>query len=188
MDQFATLHIGPGQDVEKASEATKRGLARAAKDSLAMFSKVIQNGVGRSVNGWTYPPEGMGRAGQSNNFLIRAALQCLTGIIAPDQEEAIYLNTFSDFNNDVLHGDNAYTIRFSADNLPPINDQGFWSMTLYGLDYNLVDNEIDRYSIGNRTKNLVYGEDGSLTLYVQAKKPVGAKAANWLPSPAGRDS
>ena len=187
VDQFTTLHIGPGQDVEKASEATKRGLARAAKDSLAMFSKVIQNGVGRSVNGWTYPPEVMGRAGQSNNFLIRAALQCLTGIISHDQEEAIYLNTFSDFNNDVLHGDNAYTIRFTEDNLPPINDQGFWSMTLYGLDYNLVDNEIDRYSIGNRTKNLVYGEDGSLTLYVQAKKPVGDKAANWLPSPAGSE-
>jgi hypothetical protein len=187
LDQFATLHIGPGQDVEKASAATKRGLASAAKDSLAMFSRVVQNGIGRSVNGWTYPPEVMGRAGESNNFLIRATVQCLTGIISHDQEEAIYLNAFTDFNKDILHGDNAYTIRFSADNLPPINDLGFWSMTLYGLDYNLVDNEIDRYSIGNRTKSLLYGEDGSLTLYVQAERPVGDKAANWLPSPTGRE-
>ncbi len=56
---------------------------------------------------------------------------------------------------------------------------------MYGLDYNLVDNEIDRYSIGNRTPGLVFGEDGSLTLYIQSTKPEGDKAANWLPSPAG---
>jgi hypothetical protein len=87
-----------------------------------------------------------------------------------------------------LVSDNSgYHITFNTDQLPPINGLSFWSMTLYGLDYILVDNEIDRYSIGNRTKNLIYGEDGSLTLYVQAKKLIGDKAANWLPSPAGRE-
>ncbi len=129
----------------------------------------------------------MGRAGESNNFLVRAALQCLAGIIANEPEEAIYINTFTDIKGGVLHGDNNYTFRFDADNLPPISDLGFWSMTMYGLDYNLVDNEIDRYSIGNRTPGLVFGEDGSLTLHIQSTKPEGDKAANWLPSPAGRE-
>ncbi len=187
LGQFATLHIGPGQNVEDASEATRRGLARAARDGLAMFSQVVRNGVGKSVNGWTYPPPAMGRAGESNNFLVRAALQCLAGIIANEPEEAIYINTFTDSKGGVLHGDNNYTFRFEADNLPPISDPGFWSMTLYGLDYNLVDNEIGRYSIGNRTQGLVLGEDGSLTLHIQSTKPEGDKAANWLPSPAGRE-
>jgi len=187
VSQFAALNIGPGQDVEQASEATKRGLARAAKDGFQMLKKVMSNGAGKQVNGWTYPPAVMGRAGLDNQFLVRAATQCLGGIISHDQEEAIYINTFTDNDGKVLRGDDAYTFRFSADNLPPINDLGFWSMTLYGTDYNFVDNEMDRYSIGNRTKNLVYGEDGSLTLYLQSKKPNGKNAANWLPSPAGRD-
>ncbi len=185
MDQFATLNIGPGQDVEQASEATKRGLARASKDGLAMLNFVVQNGVGKPVNGWTYPPEVMGRAGENNNFLIRASVQCLGGIIANEPDEAIYLNTFNDVDNNTLHGDNSYVIHFSADNLPPINELGFWSLSMYGLDYNFVDNAIDRYSIGNRTENLVYGEDGSLNLYLQSETPQGDKAANWLPSPAG---
>jgi hypothetical protein len=181
LGQFATLHIGPGQDVEKASEATKRGLARAARDSLAMFSKVVQNGAGRSVNGWSYPPEVMGRAGLDNQFLIRAAVQCLAGIIANEPEEAIYLNTFTDVSGEVLNGNSRYQITFNSGQLPPISELGFWSMSMYGLDYNFVDNEISRYSIGNRTRDLIYGKDGSLTLYVQSDKPAGEKSANWLP-------
>lgn len=185
LGQFATLHIGPGQNVEDASEATQRGLARAARDSFAMFNQVVQNGAGTQVNGWTYPPSELGRAGDSNNFLIRAAVQCLAGIVANDAEEALYINTFTDSTGAVLNGNNKYTFRFEAGDLPPVNDLGFWSMTMYGLDYNFVDNEIDRYSIGNRTPDLVLDEDGGLTLYIQSTRPERDKAANWLPSPAG---
>ena len=38
---------------------------------------------------------------------------------------------------------------------------------MYGLDANLVDNPLDRYSIGNRSKGLKYDNDGGLTLYLQ---------------------
>lgn len=185
--QFATIHVGPGQDVEQASEATKRGLERAAKDGLAMLNRVFRNGAGKKVNGWTYPPKVMGRAGLNNEFLIRASVQCLGGIIANEPEEAVYMNTFTDIGGKVLNGGKRYEIRFERANIPPINDLGFWSMTMYGLDYNFVENEIDRYSIGNRTRGLKYGEDGSLTLLLQSDKPEGDKAANWLPSPSDQD-
>lgn len=49
----------------------------------------------------------------------------------------------------------------------------------------LVDNPIDRYSIGDRTEGLQYGPDGSLTLYVQKDLPGKDKESNWLPAPAG---
>ena len=49
----------------------------------------------------------------------------------------------------------------------------------------LVANEIDRYSIGDRTKGFKPAEDGSLTIYVQNKAPEGDKKGNWLPAPAG---
>jgi hypothetical protein len=34
---------------------------------------------------------------------------------------------------------------------------------------------------------LVYGDDRSLTLFLQNDQPEGTRAANWLPSPAGQD-
>jgi hypothetical protein len=187
LDQFATIHIGPGQHVEQASEATKRGLERAARDGLALLNRVIRNGPGKNVNGWVYPPMSMGRAGLANEFLMRAAVQCLGGIIANEPQEAVYLVTFKDVDGEVLNGDQRYEIRFDKDHIPPINDLGFWSMTMYGLDYNFVDNVIDRYAIGNRTEGLVYGDDGSLTLYLQSDRPEGARTANWLPSPAAQN-
>ncbi len=58
-------------------------------------------------------------------------------------------------------------------------------MTAYGKDRYLVPNAIDRYAVGDRTKGLRRGKDGSLTIYVQNKRPKGAKAANWLPVPKG---
>ena len=49
----------------------------------------------------------------------------------------------------------------------------------------LVANPIDRYSIGDRTPGLAYGDDGSVTIYLQTEAPAGDKQANWLPAPAG---
>ena len=53
-----------------------------------------------------------------------------------------------------------------------------------------VDNPIGRYAISDRTPDLVYAADGSLTLTLQREQPTdkpagGASAANWLPAPAG---
>jgi hypothetical protein len=49
----------------------------------------------------------------------------------------------------------------------------------------LVDNPIDRYSIGDRTEGLKYNPDGSLTIYVQKNCPDKERESNWLPAPAG---
>jgi len=49
----------------------------------------------------------------------------------------------------------------------------------------LVENPIQRYSIGDRTQGLKRGADGSLEIYLQHDNPGPAKASNWLPAPAG---
>ncbi|WP_245194560.1 DUF1254 domain-containing protein [Kitasatospora phosalacinea] len=76
-------------------------------------------------------------------------------------------------------------LRFAPGRLPPA--RFFWSATAYRLPERLlVANGIDRYSIGDRTPGLVYGEDGSLTLYVQHEPPTAPEEfANWLPVPEG---
>ena len=49
----------------------------------------------------------------------------------------------------------------------------------------LVDNPIDRYSIGSATPGLKSAADGSITIYMQAKSPGKDKESNWLPAPEG---
>jgi hypothetical protein len=51
--------------------------------------------------------------------------------------------------------------------------------------YYLVDNPLDRYSIGDRTAGLVTADDGSVTISLQHESPGKDKESNWLPAPAG---
>ncbi|MEI6310479.1 MAG: DUF1214 domain-containing protein, partial [bacterium] len=49
----------------------------------------------------------------------------------------------------------------------------------------MVENPIQRYSIGDRTKGLLRGADGSLVIYFQHDSPGADKESNWLPAPDG---
>ncbi|MFB6422318.1 DUF1254 domain-containing protein [Streptomyces microflavus] len=97
--------------------------------------------------------------------------------------EAVYAQTFQDSEGRQLNGAHSYALRFPEP--PPV--ESFWSVTMYDTpDYYLVDNPAGRYSIGDRTPGLVHADDGSLTLYLSRERPADpARAANWLPAPAG---
>lgn len=84
-----------------------------------------------------------------------------------------------------LNGGQRYTVTFPTGQTPPIN--GFWSLTLYNEHHFFAPNELNRYSLGTKTKSLSYNPDGSLTLYVQAVPPPEAQRANWLPAPKSGD-
>ncbi|MEO8447480.1 MAG: DUF1214 domain-containing protein [bacterium] len=124
----------------------------------------------------------MGRAGAHNEFLLRAAIQCLGGIVANDVQESVYLNARKDSEENNFTGKNNYVLHFPPGQLPKVN--AFWSLTMYGLDYCLVDNPINRYSLGDRSPGLKKDPDGGLTIYIQNSSPGKDKESNWLPSPA----
>lgn len=44
---------------------------------------------------------------------------------------------------------------------------------------------LNRFSLGTKNKDLTYGPDGSLTIYVQHERPSADRVANWLPAPKG---
>ena len=114
---------------------------------------------------------------------INRALGVYVGIFGNVPEQAVYITTPVDSKGVPTDGSkNSYTITFPAGSLPPV--KYFWSFTMYGLpDRLLVDNPINRYSIGSSTSGLTKNDNGSLTIYVSAKSPGKDRESNWLPAP-----
>src|SRR5262245_42216286 len=126
----------------------------------------------------------MGRVGQHNEYLFRGEIQCMARIISNDTKEAVYLNTRYDKNGNLLNGGAGnYILHLTKDQLPKVD--AFWSLTMYGMDFNLVGNSINRYSIGNRTVGVKKDNEGGLTIYIQKENPGKDSESNWLPAPDG---
>jgi hypothetical protein len=188
---FATIGVGPGQDVEQQSEATRAGLQRAARDGLAML-KNMSKGRGKQVNGWTYPPADIGRAGQSSDFITRGALQSLGGICANDPAEAVYINVFTDNNGNPLNGRNRYTITFRSGAFPPCDASrhGFWSVTMYNSTYNLVPGSQNYTINGYYPQYQQRDAEGGMTILIQSNPPAAGTlpaGSYWLQSSSGTD-
>ncbi|TLG06352.1 DUF1254 domain-containing protein [Nocardia cyriacigeorgica] len=115
--------------------------------------------------------------------IIERAAAAKGGLWGNHAYEAAYIMTYLDDHGEQLTGAHTYTLRL--DPTPPVG--AFWSVTMYSVpDFYLVDNPIDRYSIGDRTPGIVYDDDGALTITISHTAPEDPTAqANWLPAPAG---
>jgi hypothetical protein len=96
--------------------------------------------------------------------------------------EAKYFYQDLDAAGGRLNGAHRYTVTFKKGE-PPV--RGFFSLTLYDDQHFFAPNEIERYSIGTKNKDLKLNADGSVTYYVQADAP--AERTNWLPAPKNAD-
>ena len=115
--------------------------------------------------------------------IVERAAAAIGGLWGNHPYEAAYIMTYLDDRGEQLTGARTYTLRLHP--TPPV--EAFWSLTMYSVpDFYLVDNPIDRYSIGDRTAGIVLDDDGALTITISHDRPPAEKeAANWLPSPAG---
>ncbi len=169
--RFETIGIGPGWpwDAAKVDPALLAAIDAGIADAKeALRAKLA---VTQSSNGLFGP-----RSQLKTDYLTRD-VAAAKGLYGNDLEEAWY------GGYDGV-GSKPSIIRFPAGKLPPA--RFFWSLTLYTLpDRFLYANEINRYSIGDRTKGLQYDRDGSLTIHVGNTPPAGDAKANWLPAPAG---
>ena len=185
LDFLAEVHIGPGQDLDTLDEESKRGLARAAKDAHQMLIRMRKDPPGGSyVNGWRRGPEYAGHKGTVGEYLDRG-ISNFKGIVGNDQVEAKYYQVRTDKNGKFLDGSrHVYELTFPEGEEPPAD--AFWSITIYDDTTNLVDNPLDRYSLGDRTPGVKRNRDGSLTIYIQFQSPGANKVSNWLPAPDGQ--
>ena len=96
-------------------------------------------------------------------------------------EEAMYPLAEVDAQGQALHGAHCYALYFAPGAAPQVD--AFWSLTMYRKsDCLLVNNPIQRYSIGDRTRGLRWDADGGLRIAIQHDAPADPDA-NWLPAP-----
>ena len=101
---------------------------------------------------------------------------------APNETKYFYQDL--DVGGTRLNSANRYTVTFPKGGTPPVN--GFWSLSIYNEQHFFVANQINRFSVGTKNKDLKLAPDGSLTIYVQGEAPTdAAQRANWLPAPKG---
>lgn len=167
-----------GFDWDALSPATQAGLTRATADAHRIITERTQRSV-PIVNNWQvarFDP-------RISDQPIFAAAASMIGLLWNPAEINTYDLAFLDGDGGQLDGRNRYVLRL--DPPPPVD--GFWSVTMYSAETRIfVPNVIDRYSIGDRTPDLVFGADGALDIFMQAEEPTDpVERANWLPAPAG---
>ena len=182
---FTAAGIGPGRTPSaEATGAVRAGLEAARSYGPRLLSAAVRRSNAysrRRNNGWLVPDAYVGRYGR--NYLGRAVIaRNLLG--ANTRAETVYPLGFTDSRGRPLRGRHRYTVRFERRQLPPV--RAFWSLTMYDRDGYLYPNPLGRYAIGDRTSGLRRGRDGSLTVFLQHRRPKGAARSNWLPAPSGR--
>lgn len=171
----AGLAPGEPDSVARANARVQAGLKRAYADTMAVIEAHTKS-QGRKA--WGYST----RLGKWRGNLMLRAATAMKGLGALEAGETIYAMADFDATGEALDGGRAYELRFAAGALPPAD--AFWSVSMYGADRFFVPSPTGRHAIGDRTRGLEPEPDGGLVIAIGAARPA-ARAANWLPAPAG---
>lgn len=157
-----------GDDAESKWQAMKESTRAELRESVKKY--MTSNGA------FHYYGEPIARFGTAYDYRTMIAISAFG---ANPVDIAVYPRAENDDDGDVLTGKNSYVLHF--DSLPPVKDKGFWSVTAYGDDNFLIDNELNRYCINDRS-DVTFNSDGTLDIYLQSERPESdEKLSNWLP-------
>ncbi len=183
LDQLETVGIGPGLpgDGQGLGPDAQAALQKAIADEAAGLPGRARLSVfteAQKTAGWLLPAADIGDYGIDYDF---RAIIAVVGLGANTPDEAIYPSGITDGSGALYNGAGSYRLTFPPGQAPPA--KYFWSLTMYDGSGYLVDNPLDRYSIGPSHPPLVTGPDGSIVIAIQATDP-NDPTVNWLPSPA----
>jgi len=175
LDKMAKIGLGAGSS--KPSAEIQGAMQQGMQDALAELKKASTN--------ISDPSLFFRSRKDTNKDYFDRALGVMVGIFGNVKRVSVYFAVAKDDQGELFDGSkHNYTVTFTADQIPPAKN--FWSWTMYKLPQRwLVDNPINRYSIGSATPGLKTATDGSITIYFQAESPGKDNESNWLPAPEG---
>jgi hypothetical protein len=168
--------------VRPEDDAVAQAVEAGAGDAQDLMDTTLTTWPRR--NGWMVPKPYLGLPGP---HVLEAAAFQLFQIGSNDISESAYFFDDTDADGELLDGSGGtvYELRFTAPELPALEQGGYWSLTMYDAATNLlVPNSIDRYSTRPTRPGFVTSPDGSLTIVLAAALPPDVPEANWLPAPA----
>lgn len=196
---FAPLGLTGGTPVGELEADVRSALEAGYATGGPTIDKLMSGGT-QTVNGWSQTlhvfdynddyfeigtldaPEW--RISDPRVRIADRAVAAKAGLWGNHGYEAAYMMTFVDADGEPLTGEHEYELRLSPP--PPVGS--FWSITMYDVpDFFMVANEIDRYSIGDRTPGTLQDADGGIVIRISSTRPTEPDVvANWLPAPKGR--
>jgi hypothetical protein len=182
--RIAPLGIGKGDFQADRFTAEEAAAIQEGLDLARATLFQVGGAAANSVDdGWINPASSLGDFGQAYGY---RAVVALVGLAALPPVEAMYMRGAGETQGH-YDGTRSWRLRIPADRKIPVD--GFWSLSLYEPtpegQYFFAENPLDRFLIGDRTPGLVYGEDGSLDIWIGHDSPGAALESNWLPAPAG---
>jgi hypothetical protein len=179
LDRMARIGLVSGElwNPDSLDPEVREAIAAGMQDALADLDEAANNIVDPSLYFRT-------REDLGGDYFNRA-VGILVGIFGNWKSVSVYYAILADAEGNPLDGSqHGYQLTLPGDQMPPV--EYFWSFTMYNLPQrHLVDNPIDRYSIGSATPGLERADDGSLTIYLTHGSPGPDMESNWLPVPDG---
>jgi hypothetical protein len=178
MARFETIGISPGKpfSLDRFPSEVANAIDDGASQASTRVTSRAEKPLGKSVNGWNVL---LTTGDYGTNYETRALVAHL-GLGANLPEDAVYPYATRDAQGERLDGQNRYVVHFEKEDIPPV--KAFWSLTAYDRDQRLVENDADRFAVGDRD-DLKTNADGSITLYLQSESPGADRESNWLPIP-----
>jgi len=188
------MDLVPPMPGEEAMYASIRQVLVAAKKDPEVMNVLVEtaieteNNIIKPLMLWKHngvPAEkewnrSVNNANWGFDYLMRTAC-AKSNMFENRPNETQYYYTDNDTKGEQLLGHNLYTVTINKGELPPVN--GFWSLTVYNNHHLFEVNDLNRYALGTKNKDLKYNDDGSLTFYVGTKSPGADKESNWIPAP-----
>lgn len=192
--RFSKIGLGTDDafDINQFSPEIQKALAEGVEEGFAELEETIKKYTSDPlVSGKIFGTREFLNESAKNNFdlnelfILRMSAAHM-GLYGNSAKEAIYPTYRIDSEGNPLDASiNNYKLTFAKGDLPPVS--AFWSLTMYdGKTQLLVENPLNRYLLNSpMMDDFVFGEDGSLTLYIQKDSPGKELETNWLPTPDG---
>ena len=175
---YATIHqvLDAADNDPELKQALIEVAVEAEEEVVDPLFQWKHNGI-PAGNGWN---RSANNAQWGFDYLMRTST-ARSNMFDNRPNETQYFYTDNDSEGLQLEGKNLYAVTFQEGQLPPV--KGFWSMTIYNKHHLFEVNDLNRYSLGTKNKNLKFNSDGSLTLYAGTQSPGEEVETNWLPAP-----